>query len=130
VTCHQFPDADDREHLLAELAACRNEIRSLRERNLAYARDLLALREDNATLKDELRMRAGRELSALTALGVDHIQLRAVEAGGRWQADGEWIGHVPGQPRTGATETSGHFERLGSLGAVVVAIAEQAGETP
>ena len=118
MTCHQFPDADDRQHLLAELAACRNEIRSLRERNLTYARDLLALREA-----------AANDLGALIALGVDHVQIRAVESGGRYLVDFEWVGHVPDQPRTGATEISGHGDRLGSLGAVVAAIAEQAVES-
>ena len=66
------------------------------------------------------------DLGPLADLGVDHVELRAVLAGGRWHIDGQWVGHRPDRPQTLATETSGHFEHQATLADVLERIAADA----
>lgn len=62
-------------------------------------------------------------LDDLAELGVSHVDIRAVFAGGRWHVDAQWIGNAPDRPMTRDTEFGGHVERKTSLAEALSAIA-------
>lgn len=68
-------------------------------------------------------------LDDLAELGVSHVDMSAVFAGGRWHVEAQWVGNVPGRPMTRATEIGGVVERKATLDDALVMVAAQAAET-
>ncbi len=68
------------------------------------------------------------DLDELAMLGVSHVDLRCVLAGGRWHVDVEWVGNDPRVPQTLESQTSGWSRHHPSIAAALAATAEEAGD--